>query len=216
MDTINLRLFTGSRYNGLPVTTSHGPLVEQYLEKTYAILQRSLASHQRLFAIRIDLRFPRNYWPLEGQTLGNDYLTRFSESLKAKIDHDQRLARNKGTRVHPACLRRIWAREYRREEDKPHFHLVILLNGAAYNALGHFGSGNQNMMSRITEAWASALGLVSMDARGLVQIPESAQYHVDLRSTASLEALFFRASYLCKMKTKDFGEGLHPFGCSRS
>lgn len=211
-----LTIFNATHFRGLLVMTSKGPLVEQYLERTFDTLHRALASHRKVFAIRVDLRFPLCYWPLDGQILGNDYITRFIASLEAKIQHHQKLSIKQGRRVHAASLRFIWAREYRRGEDKPHFHLLILLNGDAYRALGSFGPGSQSLASQITEAWASALGLACIDSHGLVHFPANAQYHVDARDTASVEALFYRTSYLCKVRSKVFDEHVHPFGCSRS
>lgn len=211
-----ISLFNESHFRGLPVITQHGPLIEQYLERTYDTLYRTVAQHGKLFAIRIDLRFPRHYWPLEGQMLGNDFLTRFKNLLQSRIENSQSVAATRGTRVHPANLRCIWAREYDQGGGKPHFHVLILLNGHAYRSLGKFDPNGQNMMSRILEAWAAALGLACIDTRGLVHVPNNAQYHVDLRDADSMRELFYRASYLCKAWSKDFADGCHPFGASRT
>lgn len=207
--------FYSNQYKGLPVSIAHSPLIEEYLERTHSTLFRSLRQHPRLMVVRVDLRFPGAYWPVEGGSLGNDYIKRFTESLEAKILHSQHLARSRGSRVHSASLRRIWAREYRLDCCKPHFHLMLLLNRDAYHVLGDYSSNNSNLMSRIVEAWASALGMESIAAKGLVYIPDNATYHVDADNLDSIADCFQRASYLCKRYSKNFHDGFHPFGNSR-
>jgi hypothetical protein len=166
-------------------------------------------------AVRFDLRFPGAYWPVEGGSLGNDYIKRFTESFEAKVLHGQHLARSRGARVHWTSFRRIWAREYGRDGCKPHFHFMLLLNRDAYYVLGGYSSDRSNLMSRISEAWASALGMEAYAARGLVYVPENSVYHVDSDNPDSIADCFYRASYLCKIYSKDFHDGFHPFGNSR-
>lgn len=207
--------FYGKHYKGLPVITSHGPLIEEYLERAHITLFRSINQHRRLMVVRIELRFPQGYWPIEGCGLGNDYITRFTESLEAKILHSQHLARSRGSRVHSASLRRIWAREYRLDWCKPHFHVILLLNRDAYHVLGDYFSDISNLRSRIIEAWASALGMESIAVEGRVHFPQNAVYHVHADSPESIADCFYRVSYLCKARSKNFHDGFHSFGNSR-
>src|SRR5690606_29710504 len=164
---------------------------------------------------RVDLRFPQAYWPLEGQVLGNDFICRFKRSLKAKIDYSQQCSKRKGHRVRPSGLRFVWCREYDQYGRKPHFHVLILLNRDAFNTLGCFDADRANLSSRITEAWASALGMDPLGCWTLAHIPEGAEYRVDGRNGEGLAELFKRASYLCKAESKSFTDGFHPFGGSR-
>jgi hypothetical protein len=92
---------------------------------------------------------------------------------------------------------------------------MFLLNRDAYRSLGDYLSGNSNLMHRIVEAWASALGIEAFAARGLVYIPDNAVYHVDADNPDSIADCFRRASYLCKVRSKDFHDGSHSFGNSR-
>ncbi|MTD34140.1 YagK/YfjJ domain-containing protein [Paludibacterium denitrificans] len=43
----------------------------------------------------------------------------------------------------------------------------------------------------------------------------NATYPLQRGDQQSIEALFYRASYLCKSATKEYGNGLHGFGVSR-
>jgi hypothetical protein len=208
-------LFYESSFRGLPVLISKAPFVESWLERTYETIHRALAHHRRLFAIRIDLRFPQNYWLPEGQILGNDYLTRFTESLVAKLDHRRMCAQRRGVRVHLHDLRLIWAREYDNGDlGRPHFHLLLLLNGNAHWRLGSFEQDGEGLFGLAKEAWASALGLHLFDMRGLVEIPDNPLYYM-AHDHAFLGDLFKRASYLCKVRSKSFDGREHSFGCSR-
>ena len=76
------------------------------------------------------------------------------------------------------------------------------------------------MISRMQEAWASALGLPDDQVDGLVHIPRNAEYRVDRYVRADdedvLMDLFYRASYLCKAATKLYVDIHHGFGCSKS
>lgn len=75
------------------------------------------------------------------------------------------------------------------------------------------------MISRMQEAWASALKCEVEQVQGLVEIPKNAEYRVDRNvrpgNVDQLPELFHRASYLCKAATKRYGDGAHGFGCSR-
>ncbi|MGP7938137.1 YagK/YfjJ domain-containing protein, partial [Pseudomonas aeruginosa] len=90
------------------------------------------------------------------------------------------------------------------------------------------GSERVNMISRIEESWASALGLLMSEVDGLVHIPENPTYRIDrhprMRKVAwsehkvlvdELPDLFHRASYLCKKATKSYGDRQRGFGTSR-
>jgi hypothetical protein len=74
-----------------------------------------------------------------------------------------------------------------------------------------------NMMARIQAAWASALGLPEAVCAGLVHVPNNPCYAVDRKAgDAALCDLFHRASYLCKARSKRYGDWTHAFGSSRN
>lgn len=101
---------------------------------------------------------------------------------------------------------------------RPHYHLLIQLNRDAYHVVGKLRSRRVNNISRI-EAWVSALGLSVEQMDGLVNIPENATYWI-YRSVPGDEVderpeLFCRASYLCKMATKSYGDRQRGVDTSR-
>lgn len=209
----NQILFYGSEYQGLSVMQSYSPLVEQYLGSLYAVIEKSFQSYRRVFAFRVDLRFPE-HWMMNEQFVANDAISRFIESFKAKIRHNRQCARQSNPYAHDTVVRYAWAREVG-QQGWPHYHVVFLLNRDAFCALGQFEVGRDNMFNRLQEAWASALSISLEMANGLVHIPDNPMYHMRADDPQGISAFFYRASYLCKAQTKSFGSGQHGFGTSR-
>ena len=152
----NLTLHYDDRYCGLPVQTSKGPLVKEWLERIRQSILEQLAKHSRVLTLRIDLRFPSNYWGYEDDSLGNKYLEDFRNHLRATLD------RLPGNRNHDLMV--LSAREYDEHDRKPHFHLLILLNGNAIRGTGKWDLSRENLYSRLYEAWAFALARISHSA----------------------------------------------------
>lgn len=209
----NQTLHYECRFKGLPVLTAHGPLVTEYLHALYRVVQQALEAHRRVCAFRFDLRFPANMAAWD-HMITNEFMTRFIESLKAKIRHNRRQASQRLQLAHDTGVRYVWAREAG-VDGRVHFHVALLLNEDAFFTLGKLNSDRENMGHRIQAAWASALGLTFEQTMGLVHFPENCVYRFDAGSPPEVAAFFERASYLCKANTKQFGLGHHGFGASR-
>jgi hypothetical protein len=209
----NLRLYCGPDFLGKPIQADKGPFVYEYLNRLNETVQRTLDQYSRVFAFRVDLRFPvGTQSPDCGYT--NEVVGDFVASFKAKIEHNRNKARQLNKHSHNSKVRYVWARE-EGQGGKPHYHLVILLNRDAFNALGYYTSDRNNIFSRLQQAWANALGVTVEEAAGLVHIPVNARYELDRDKPEKQADFFYRASYLCKAATKVFGDGQHGFGCSR-
>ena len=209
----NQALYFENTYQNLPVMQGRGPLVEQYLDALHRVLWQALQAHRRVCAIRFDLRFPADMASASDVTT-NQVMSRFIESLKAKVRHHRACAKERDPWAPDTGLRFVWAREVS-QDDRVHYHVAILFNRDVFFTLGHFTSDKANMSKRIVEAWKSALGLPSERGGGLVHFPDNALYHFDLNSPEDMAAFFYRVSYLCKADTKHFGHGHHGFGASR-
>lgn len=208
----NLTLYSQSAYKGLAVNATKGPLVEEYLEAALRVLVAALQEYGRVFAFRLDLRFPaRQDLPYVD---GNLVMERFVASLKAKIRHSRNKAREVNHNAHDSSVRYVWCREYGRH-GVPHYHMAILLNYDAFCTLGAYELGRDNLFNRLHEAWASALGLSIESVVGLVELPENPFYLLRREDQEKLSEFFFRLSYLCKAATKYYGNGVHAFGTSR-
>ncbi|MBB3243901.1 hypothetical protein FHW68_005486 [Pseudomonas sp. Tn43] len=212
-DNTNLILHYENTYQGLPVQVDKGPFIQQYLNRLQQTMQCALAQYPRMFAFRVDLRFPAGI-QLPDFADTNQVIERFIESFKAKIAHNRNQARQLNPYAHDSKVRYVWARE-QGQHGKPHYHLAILLNRDAFTALGKFETGRDNMFNRLEGAWASALGLPVEAIKGLVEIPQNPSYFLNVGELEGQAAFFHRTSYLCKAATKVFGGGCHAFGASR-
>ena len=212
IENANLILHFEPTFEGLPVQTERGPLVVSYLQISRGTLIKSLEQYNRVFAFRVDLRFPVGFsFPIIDN---NDVLERFFASLKAKIRHNRDLALTKNRYAHDTLVRYFWCREIG-QHGIPHYHVAIMLNYDAFCTLGKFEMDRDNLFNRLHEAWASALGLSINQVVGLVEFPRNPFYTLRRDDTKSVAEFFYRASYLCKAETKFYGNGVHGFGSSR-
>lgn len=209
----NHRLYFEDAYCAMPLLSGSLPMVEEYLEALHKVIDCALDEHGRVFAFRVDLRLPDDL-ARDEVVAGSAVVTRFIESLKAKIRHNREIAKKNGGLVHDTRVRYFWVREIG-DQGKVHYHFVVLLNGHAYNWLGDFRSAGGNMANRIWEAWASALAISVEDAKPLAHFPENPSYMLLRDEPDSVAAFFQRASYLCKARTKQYGSGHHGYGASR-
>ncbi|MBP1146751.1 hypothetical protein JOE33_003674 [Pseudomonas sp. PvP027] len=212
-DNTNLILHNDSDFQGWIIQKDKGPFIKQYLHRLLETVRCALNEYSRVFAFRVDLRFPTGTQSPD-VVYTNEVVGDFIESFRAKIEHNRNKARQRNKHAHPSRVRYVWAREAG-QHGKPHYHLVILLNRDAFNALGYYVSGRNNIFSRLQHAWANALGVALEEAVGLVHIPVNARYELDRDKPEKQADFFYRASYLCKSATKVFGDGSHGFGASR-
>ena len=224
-DNPNLHLHYEDTFQGLPIQGEVGPFIRECLSELKRTIDLALAEYPRVLAFRVDLRLPQDV-ELPDFAYTNLVISRFFESFTKKIQyHQERVAERGYSR---GCkVRYVWSREIG-QAGRQHYHLLILLNRDAYYSLGLLRSERVNMISRIEESWASALGLSKHEVDGLVHIPDNPTYRIDrhprMRRVAAsdrkvlvdeLPDLFHRASYLCKKATKSYGDRQRGFGTSR-
>ncbi|MCQ2032419.1 inovirus Gp2 family protein [Stutzerimonas kunmingensis] len=221
----NLHLHYGDTFEGFRLMGDKGPFIREYLSDLKHTIELALAEYPRVLAFRVDLRLPQGI-ELPDYAYTNQVISRFFESFTKKIQyHQERVAERGYSR---GCkVRYVWSREIG-QEGKQHYHVLILLNRDAYYTLGRLGSERANMISRIEQSWASALGLSMYEVDGLVHIPDNPTYRIDRQPRKrrvsgsdckvlvdELPDLFHRASYLCKVATKSYGDRQRGFGTSR-
>lgn len=218
-DNDKLRLYVDPIYQGFDVMQHEkGPLIENYLESSLRILHHCVQQQHLTFAIRIDLRFPADM-PYCHLHTDNRVLTRFFRHLRYELQRDRL--------KYPVNLRYIWARE-QAESDKPHYHLMLLLNKNAIHTLGTKAPDDKreysrsNLYHRLSRAWLKAMGFAGDDPRfgQLVNVSRdqtrrrywSIILHRDDQMAMS-EAVYM-ASYLCKAYSKHFAQGVRVFDTS--
>lgn len=210
----NHRLYSDDGYRSLPVMSGHYPMIENYLGVLHAVLENAVHQYRRVFSFRVDLHVPAGTGEHPDEFC-NSVVSRFIESFKAKIRHNRAVASKTGSYTHATKVRYFWVREVG-DCGRVHYHVVFLLNGDAFNWLGSYQSSAANMAKRIWEAWASALDQSVERAKTLVHFPENPSYMILRDDPDSIAAFFHRASYLCKARTKQYGEGHHGYGASRN
>jgi hypothetical protein len=209
-----LRLYYNYHYKDYAVMQQKGVLIESYLESLYQNFQQALEQYSKVYIFRIDLRLPNN--PNTNHKADTLVITRFIDSLKAKIKHNRDIARSNGN-YHNTQVRYAWVKEAS-QDGGVHYHCVFLLNGNAFRSMGDFDSDSSNMYNRLQSAWASALGIYDCQVSGLVNV--SGQWLIDSQTDEErfnqTNDAFHAASYLCKAATKNYGDSSKWFGSSRT
>ncbi|EKT4559079.1 inovirus Gp2 family protein [Pseudomonas putida] len=216
-DNANIRLYHDDTFEGFPLMVEKGPFIREYLFRLRHTIELTLDQYPRMVAVRVDLRLPLDI-ELPDYAYTNRVISRFFESFNGKIEYHRRQLREQSRYARGCKVRYVWSREVG-QGGRQHYHVLILLNRDAYYGMGRLGSGRVNMISRIEESWASALGITLDNISGLVHIPKNAEYRLNRGGqpgdTDELPALFHRASYLCKMATKSYGDRQRAFDTSR-
>lgn len=142
-----------------------------WLTRFDSILDSALAQHRAISLIRVDLRFPE-YMPatIMDTDLDSAVISRFFESLKAKIQAYQRKKRRANKRVRATTLHYFWCREFGKEKGRKHYHVILLLNKDTWCSPGDF-TVPSSLATLIKLAWCSALHLEPWQGNGLVHFP---------------------------------------------
>lgn len=103
----NLTLLNAKEFSGLPILQFKNGVYGEYLHNNFNVIYHALNRYAKVFAVRVDLRFPDYF-----DTDNNRYVTRFIESLKAKINANYN-AKCKNTEgfVHQSEVLYIWVQE---------------------------------------------------------------------------------------------------------
>ncbi|HHR6443366.1 TPA: inovirus Gp2 family protein [Providencia alcalifaciens] len=177
------------------------------------VISYAVNEFPRTLALRIDLRFPVNY------KYGNSSqeITRFIESLKAKLKVDCKRKNKRWGRHWQNHLRYVWVREIGIREQRKHYHALLLLNKDLYHNAGKFNS-TDSLAALIQQAWCSALGLSPIMHSSLVNFSKKGVFHLNINREnyeQQLAELLERMNYLAKDYTKCYDDGYRSIGASR-
>ncbi|MDW5376396.1 inovirus-type Gp2 protein [Halomonas sp. HP20-15] len=189
----------------LPVLTARGPLVVEYLHRTYEVFERALEVHSKVIVCCFTLTLPHGI-TLPEDIESNGPIVRFIASAKSKVRAD---LKRKGS-PHKCPVRYVIAREMS-GNGRTHYHVVLLVNGHVYRTVGTIDYEGINLFWMVAEAWASALRIELVEAVTRVKTGNrhsKLSYYFLTRESgqANLDDAFRRASYLCKRDTKQFGD----------
>lgn len=210
----NLHFDNSPMFNGLSLQKKHLPMASEYLQALYDTMHKALSDYPRVMAFRVDPRIPTEISDKMSLEDHKGLIKRFIASLKAIIKHDRECKRQSSW-VPDTKVRYVWCREIGCN-GKPHYHFLLILNRDAYHMPGRACSPNENLISRVSRAWYSALGVVWNPQEPWVYVPDNPFYWIYQGDANSFQEAFYRASYLCKANTKQYGLGLRAFGTSRN
>lgn len=111
----------------------HAPLNTTYLQRILRVINNATADHARTMAVRVVLRLPDDIL-INRQGL----ISRFIESLDAKITARCRSKLKQGKRTYLCHLRDAWIREVGEINHKSHYHMVLFVNNDTFNRLGSY------------------------------------------------------------------------------
>ncbi len=197
----NIKLHWGQDYNEYELMPGVGPFIEQNLAKIDRTIRWAREQSTRLYAVRLDLRFPQHYELSGLGDFSNDPINRCLKSLKGRLD------RYCKSRLHWHNYASLWSREYDKGDTRPHFHVLLLLNGHAFRAIGNMSRGGESLYRMIEESWLSALGCRGPGLDKLVHVCKSGQYWINTADCTEAKSLFKRASYMAKVRDKGFDDG---------
>ncbi len=133
---------------------SRNSLNADYQQAFYDVIRNATNEFPRTVALRVDLRFPRRYQYGDS----NREVTRFIESLKAKLLVDCQRKNKRWKRNWANRLRYVWVREVGERNRRKHYHVLLLLNKDFYHGAGRYDA-DDSLAALIQQAWCSALGL---------------------------------------------------------
>lgn len=197
------------------VEAKYGSISFEQLKTSEEVITNFLNKHPRVFAVRVDLRFP-HISTMDDPDMPTSFppeveeemvITRFIASLKSQM---HALRHRKGKSGKRFFLGYIWVKE-QVTSQYPHYHVVLLFNRDDYGYLGDYSNfDTDNMATRIRKAWCRALRLAYPDYASLVHFPPDAEYRFDRRDADLHNEIFYdflvRIGYLFKLRSKVRGE----------
>ncbi|TCD18151.1 inovirus Gp2 family protein [Pseudomonas sp. IC_126] len=211
-DNPSLHLYTDTEFYGLPIQSDQVPFIYEHLERLHDVTIAAMARYPRVFAFRFDLHLPKGIsMPAEAYT--NEVVSRFNAAIKLMVRSARQSARAVNRYAPETDLYWMWTRE--EGDDSQHYHFVMLVNKDAFHTLGRFNSKRDNLYTRIARAWSGALRIPYGEYKGLVHVPTGAVYYLSREEDSELKEFFYRASYMCKARSKVFGHGFQVMNSSR-
>jgi hypothetical protein len=181
----------GSRYNGFPLHPCLKGHHSEILDKIVTLLDHMCANHNKVFFMRMDVRFPAEsaYSPF------NTVFERFVNYFVWRLLQD----------YGEVCC--MWSREQKSDDRHQHYHLIILMDGNKTQSIyGHMALA-ESLWDRYLDV-TSPSGLIDRCDREILGYrPNGFQIRRGANDYQSAYEEAFRwASYLAKVD----GKGLAP------
>ena len=182
-------------YQGHPINTKPDKNLgcnTKILDKSLKVFNYAVDKHNKVFYMRLDVRYPQNYHPSKE---GNKDFQGFMNSLTKTL-------RNKKLDPHY-----IWCRE-RSKEKREHYHVGLLLDG---NKIQH----RHRVINKAEELWSKRLNLNPDINNGLIHDCSITRDGVKQKNGTMIrrgsedfqenfDKSFYQNSYISKTSTKGY------------
>lgn len=140
------KVVTTTTYKGHPVigAQKNFDYDTQYLDRNQELLEHTTARHNKVLAVRIDLKYPADYH----QTSGNGHLSYALRTCTRELSRQG---------LDPQYV----ARREQKESEHPHFHIGLLLNGSVKKDY-------RTVVACMAEHWGNAIGISKEEAEDMV------------------------------------------------
>lgn len=199
-------VITGPHYRGYPLLESNKMGIgvhQEILDKVQAILRTMTSSHNKVFFMRFDVRFPQQGGYPQDNRLFEGFIASFVKNLKR----------------HGLSPMYLWVREQSSNAYQHHYHCCLWLNGSLTQS-------TYSHLLKAEELWAKALCLPK-GTKGLIDYCDHSwdgqcqpNGIMIRRGSSDFESKFNQcfewSSYLAKTVTKgNCPPGVRQFGCSK-
>lgn len=211
LPNVSLRLYEQSQYGKTVLDSGALPMVEEYLDATKELIMRAANSYSKLFAVRLQIDFPKT-WRFETCLFPDKaYLTVVSIFNHINKPNARNMFRGVSHQNHK--LYYSYAFEYDHEK-RPIISMLMIFDGSVYRGLGP-SSQNSFALKKIIEfAVCGGLKVPLHVVHNQNLIHYASIHHIDKHSDGAqdeMRDLMKQGAYLCGAYNKLFGFNVLPF-----
>lgn len=190
-------------FKGFHLHMANAPYIQEFLERLYIVMLRSLENHRRILAVKFDLHLPANANPY----MQRNPITDFIDRVKAGIASYQNSLKRQGKRVYPTEVEYV-AKIEQVGSDREHYHVVIFVNKDTFYKVGNLSCVDPTQLGQIIrQAWLKTHGLPIYSPAALFHTtnPVFRVLYGPLNANDEThKEAFLHYSYLCKEQSTKY------------
>ena len=136
------KVITTTTFNGHPVIGENKTFDynNKYLQKNQELLDSTISRHNKVMAVRMDLKYPQNY----PDTPSPQHLSRTMQTYTRELSRDG---------LDPQYV----TRQEQKNSTHPHIHIALLVNASETQRYKH-------LLQRMAPHWGRAIGVENAEA----------------------------------------------------
>lgn len=201
-----------NHYQGIPLSTEHGPYAAHRLADALATIEGIMESNHRIIASCIELLVPQHN-PFRGGWNSDEGVTDFVKKL-------QHYARWKHTELHKQNPRRrkpvidaFWQKASTTQGNTC-YRIMLLLNHEAFYEQSIGYDPASTLQYRARQSWAKVMQIHQHSSGAYIRFPNHGLLIVN-NTAEGLCQLFPKASVLCTAPSQMQGQAFESFGSTR-